>query len=130
MSQEQVRVAFVGGGRSAMPLLKDFLRRPFITVVGVADVDATSPGAVLATSRGIFFTTDALEFVAKGDKIDVLLELSGDQRVKRRLKNGFMAEGNRHTVIVHDIIARMMLSISQGSPTLVETYHPEDDGVG
>lgn len=130
MPQEKVKVAFVGGGRSAEPLLRDFLQRPFIEVVGLADVDPSSPGALIAKGRGIFFTTDALDFAPKCDEIDVLIELSGDERVKRRLKNAFVAEGNRHTIIVHDIVARMILSIAADSSTLLQTYHPGDVGVG
>lgn len=130
MTAHPVRVAFVGGGRTGTPLLQDFLDRPWVTVVGLADVDAESPGAILARDNGVFVTDDAMIFAAKGDEIDVLIEVSGDERVKRRLKNAFVAEGNRHTIIVHDLIARMMLSMSQDSPTLMDTYHPEDDGVG
>lgn len=130
MAEEKVRIAFVGGGRTATPLLEDFLTRPFIKVVGVADVDPNSPGAQVAREHGIFFTTDALVFATKGDEIDVLIEASGDQAVKRNLKSAFVAEGNRHTLIVHDLTARMMLSMSQNSDHLMETYHPNDDGVG
>jgi hypothetical protein len=130
MPDRKVRVAFVGGGRSAMPLLEDFLQRPFIRVVGVADVDPESPGARLAREHGIFFTTDALIFATKGDEIDLLIEASGDPAVKRTLKASFVAEGNLHTLIVHDLIARMMLSMSQDSDHLMRTYHPHDDGVG
>jgi acetaldehyde dehydrogenase (acetylating) len=130
MPEEKVRVAFVGGGRTATPLLEDFLERPFITVVGVADVDPDSPGAKVARDHGVFFTTDALIFATKGDEIDVVIEASGDPAVKRNLKSAFVTEGNRHTLIVHDLTARMMLSMSQNSDHLMRTYHPDDDGVG
>ncbi len=127
---ERVRVAFVGGGRTAMPLLEDFLHRPFIKVVGVADMDPESPGANLARDHDVFFTTDALIFASKGDEIDVLIEVTGDPAVKRNLKASFVTEGNRHTLIVHDLTTRLMLSMSQNSDHLMETYHPNDDGVG
>lgn len=130
MSEEKVRVAFVGGGRTAQPLLDDFLKRPFIQVVGLADIDPESPGAQLAGEHGIFVTTDAMIFATKGDEIDVIIEVSGDPSVKRRLKDALFAEGNRKTIIVHDLIARMMLSMSQDSDTLMHTYHPSDIGVG
>jgi hypothetical protein len=130
MVEDKVRVAFVGGGRTAMPLLEDFLERPFIKIVGVADVDPDSPGAVLAREHGIFSTSDALIFATKGDEIDVLFEVSGDPSIKRRLKDAFVSEGNRHTIIVQDLVARMMLSMSEDSETLMETYHPGDVGVG
>jgi hypothetical protein len=130
MALEVVRVAFVGGGRTATPLLEDLIGRPFVQVVGIADLDPDCPGAQLARSHDIPFTTDTSSFAKRGDTIDVLIETTGDARVKRSLKMVLIAEGNRHTIIVHDLIARMMLSMSQDSETLMETYHPDDRGVG
>ncbi|HEY3318669.1 MAG TPA: hypothetical protein VGK50_09635 [Coriobacteriia bacterium] len=130
MPEEKVRVAFVGGGRTARPLLEDFLGRPFVSVVGVADIDPESPGARLAREAGVFVTTDALVFASRGDEIDVIIEVSGDPNLKRRLKDALVAEGNRRTIIVHDLIARMLLSMSQDSGTLMQTFHPDDVGVG
>jgi len=130
MSQEKVRVAIVGGGRTGTPLLEDFLKRPFVEVVGLADKDLDSPGATLARAKGIFVCQYADVLAAKAHEIDVIIEVSGDPSVKAALKDAFMAQGNRKTVIVHDIVARMMLSIVADSDTLIETYHPEDLGVG
>jgi acetaldehyde dehydrogenase (acetylating) len=130
MDKEIVRVAIVGGGRTGTPLLERFVNVPYIDVVGVADVDPDSPGAALARDNGIFFTTDALLFAAKGDEIDLLLEVSGDASLKRRLKDAFIQEGNRHTIIMHDLIARMMISLVEGSDTLAPSFHPEDVGIG
>jgi acetaldehyde dehydrogenase (acetylating) len=130
MSADKVRVAFIGGGRTAKPLLEDFLRRPFIEVVGVADIDPGCPGALTAKLSQVPFTTDPIEFARRGEEIDLLIEATGDAKVKRGLKMALLAEGNRHTIIVHDLIARLMLSMSQNSSTLMETYHPDDTGVG
>lgn len=130
MAHDKVRVAFVGGGRTGTPLMRDFLRRPFIEVVGLADIDPESPGAKLAAENGIFLTDDALYFASKGDEVDVLIDAVGDPVLKRRIKNAFIAEGNKHTILVHDLVARTMMSMASNSPTLVETYHPEDNGVG
>ncbi len=130
MDQETVRVAIVGGGRTGTPLLERFVNVPYIKVVGVADVDPDSPGATLARDNGIFFTTDALLFAAKGDEIDLLIEVSGDSSLKRRLKDAFIQEGNRHTIIMHDLIARLMISLVEGSGTLAPSFHPDDVGIG
>jgi predicted homoserine dehydrogenase-like protein len=129
-SQQIVRVAFVGGGRTATPLLEDLVARPFVEVVGIADLDPDCPGAQIAARNHIPFTTDAASFAKKGDAVDVLIETTGDPRVKRSLKMVLIGEGNRHTIIVHDLIARMMLSMSQDSDTLMNTFHPHDRGVG
>lgn len=130
MAQDKVKVAIVGGGRTGTPLLEDFLKRPFVEVVGLADKDLDSPGAKLAREHGIFVCEYADVLAAKASEIDVIIEVSGDPSVKAALKDAFMAQGNRTTVIVHDVVARMILSIVGNSDTLVETYHPEDLGVG
>jgi len=62
--------------------------------------------------------------------IDLLIEVSGDASLKRRLKDAFIQEGNRHTIIMHDLIARMMISLVEGSDALAPSFHPEDVGIG
>ncbi|HEX9093582.1 MAG TPA: hypothetical protein VF902_06315 [Coriobacteriia bacterium] len=130
MSQEKVRIAVVGGGRTGAPLVEEFLGIPYTELVGVADVNPDSPGAVMAKENGVFFTTDAMLFASKGDEIDLLIEVSGDPSVKRRLKDAFIQEGNRHTIIMHDLIARLVISLVSNSDHLVEGVHPNDEGIG
>jgi dihydrodipicolinate reductase len=125
-----VRIAVVGGGRTGAPLIEELLKRPYVRLVGVADVDPESAGAKIAKDDGIFFTTDALLFAAKGDEIDLLIEVSGDATVKRRLKDAFIQEGNRHTIIMHDLIARLVMTMVTGADELMPSVHPDDVGVG
>lgn len=125
-----VRIAIVGGGRTGLPLLEDFLKRPYVEVIGVADKDASSPGAKLARENGIFFTENADVLAAKASLIDVIIEVSGDPTVKPILKDAFQAQGNRHTIILQDVVARLFVSIIQNSQELVESFHPEDEGIG
>ena len=130
MAQDKVRVAIVGGGRTGTPLLEDFLKRPFIEVVGLADRDTDSPGATLARENGVPVFQNADDLAEKAADIDVIVEVSGDPSVKPSLKSAFVTQGNRRTVIVHDLVARIMLSMVENSDTLIETYHPGDLGVG
>ena len=130
MVASKVRVGIVGGGRTGTPLLQDFLDRPFIEVVGVADVDAESPGAKLARDNGVEFTTDALQLAARGDDVDLLIEVSGDASLKPKIKEAYVQQGNKHTIIAHDLVARLIISLVEGSDTLIDTYHPQDNGVG
>ena len=127
---ETVRIAVVGGGRTGTPLIEDFLNRPFIELVGVADVDPKSPGAVYAQEHGVYFTTDYTEFAALDADVDVIVEVSGDPNVKRALKDAFVEHNNRSTIIVHDLIARLITSLVGDSDTLLETVHPQDHGIG
>lgn len=130
MSKDKVSVAIVGGGRTGTPLLKEFLQRPYIDVVGLADHDLDSPGAQLARQNGIFVCQYPDVLAAKGANLDIIIEVSGDPDVKQALKKAFIAQGNKRTVIVHDIVARLIISLAENSPTLVETYHPHDLGIG
>ncbi len=125
-----VRIALVGGGRTGMPLLEDFLKRPYIEVIGVADRNPDSPGAKLAREKGIFFTEHPDVLAAKAAEIDVIIEVSGDPAVKPALKDAFQAQGNRHTIILQDVVARLFVSLVQNSQELVESFHPGDDGIG
>ncbi|PKQ29515.1 MAG: hypothetical protein CVT60_04890 [Actinobacteria bacterium HGW-Actinobacteria-10] len=127
---ETVNVAIVGAGRAATPLIQDFLNRPFIKIVGIADKNPDSPGAVLARENGIFYAEHADVLAAKGSEIDLLFDLSGDPAVKPALKDAFVVQGNRTTIIAHDLIARLIQSICQGSDTLIESVHPTDRGIG
>lgn len=127
---EKVRIAVVGGGRTGKPLIEEFLKREYVDLVGVADTDPESPGARLAKDSGVFFTTDAMLFAAKGDEIDLLIEVSGDPAVKRRLKDAFIQEGNRHTIIMHDLVARLVMTMVSGADELMPSVHPDDVGVG
>jgi hypothetical protein len=50
--------------------------------------------------------------------------------VKRRLKDAFINEGNRHTIIMHDLVARLMISMISESTELIASLHPDDEGIG
>lgn len=127
---ETVRVAVVGGGRAGSPILMDLMSRPFIDLVAVCDVNTESPGAMLARDNGIFVTGDVDELAAMGEDIDIIIEVSGDPAVKPKLKNAFIVSGNRTTIIMHDLVARMMMSIMGESDSLMESVHPDDRGIG
>ncbi|TLM92767.1 MAG: hypothetical protein FDZ75_05835, partial [Actinobacteria bacterium] len=100
---DTVRIAIVGLGRTGTPLLEYLLTRQWAEIVGVADKDAQGRGAKVAAENNIFFTENADVLAAKGRDIDVIVEVSGDPAVKPMLKEAFQAQGNRETVIAHDI---------------------------
>lgn len=127
---DTVRIAVVGGGRAGTPLIQEFIDRPYAELVGVADIDPESAGARLAREHGVFFTTDAMDLAAKGEEIDLLIEVSGDPILKRRLKDAYFETGNRHTIIVHDLVARLVWTVISGADSIAPAVHPDDVGVG
>jgi len=127
---EKVRIAVVGGGRAGAPIIEDFIKRPYVELVGVADVDPESPGAKIARDNGVRYTANALDFCDPGEYVDIIVEVCGDPKVKRALKEAFVEQNNRHTIILHDVVARLMMSIIAGTDTLIEPVHPDDCGIG
>ncbi|MBN2247346.1 MAG: hypothetical protein JW733_01460 [Coriobacteriia bacterium] len=130
MSDEIIRVAVVGGGRTGMPLLEALSGLPFVAIAGVADTDPNSPGARFAQDHGIFYTEFASVLGAKADEIDLIIEVSGDPAVKPALKEAFRAQGNTGTIIVHDLVARLIMTLALGSDSLAPSFHPQDRGIG
>lgn len=127
---DKIRMAVVGAGRTGTPLIENLIEIPYIELVGVCDLNAGTDGAQIAKRYDIFFTEDVAELADKGDEIDMIIEVTGDPDVKPTLKNAFIAQNNRETIILHDMVARLVLSIATGSNTLLPAFHPDDTGIG
>lgn len=128
--ENKVRVALVGAGRTGKTFLQEILQYPYVEVLGVADVEEKAPGLELARNMGLFVTPDPMELVAFGSRIDILVDLSGDLALKRQIKDYFERTDNTHTIIMHELIARLFISLCTRQPQLVPTLHPQDDGIG
>jgi len=127
---DTLRVAIIGGGRTGTPLLQELLKYAYIDIVGVADLDPYAEGIKLAAAKGIFTTSDPMELVMKGAFIDILVEVSGDITLKRTIKAEFERSGNTGTIIMHDLIARLFISVCTHQQQLIPGLHPQDVGVG
>ncbi len=127
---EKVKIALIGAGRTGTPLLKELLKYPYVEVVGVADLNLEAEGVKLAREKGIYTTADPMELVKKGEEIDILIEVSGDKGLKRRIKDYFEEIGNKKTIIMHDLVARLLITVCTGQQELVPSFHPEDVGIG
>lgn len=127
---DKIRVALIGGGRTGTPLLKEFFKYSYIEIVGVADLDTTAEGIKLADDKGLFTTADPMELVMKGEDIDILVEVSGDSKLKNTIKAEFERSANTHTIIMHDLIARLFISVCTQQQQLIPSLHPRDIGIG
>jgi len=127
---EKIRVAVVGGGRTGTPLIRRLLDLDYVELVGVADKNLDSPGSLLARENGVFCVQYPDVLAAKGEDLDVIIDVTGDPTLKPALREAFIAQDNRTTVIVNDLLARFILSLATDADELVETYHPHDRGLG
>jgi len=125
-----VKVALFGAGRTGTPLLKELMKYKYVKVVGVADRKEKASGMTLAKKKKIYTTTDPMKLVKKCKGVDILIDVTGDERLKKSVKDFLMKSRNKKTIIMHDLIARLFISVSTRKSKLIPSFHPKDVGVG
>ena len=121
MAKDIFRVVVIGAGETGTPLLQQLLDAPFVEILGVADLDAEAPGMRLARARGVTTTTDFMELARLGEAVDVLIDVTGVAKVREALRQHMQDSGNHHTLIVHEMLVQLMLSLLSGR--LVQLKH-------
>ncbi len=123
MNTDKISVAIVGGGETGTPLLRQFLAVDFVDVVALADLDTMAPGMQIAKEHDVITTTDFTDLVRGNDALDIVIDVTGVDQVRVSLREIMAKEGNRHTVIMNEVIARLLMSLSHGK--LIEPKHSE-----
>jgi len=108
------RIAMIGAGETGAPLLKQLIAAPFVEVAGVADLNLDLPGVRLARDNGIRVTSDFMELAREGEKVDIIIDVTGSAGVREALRQHMMKTGNQHTLIMHERIALLLMSLSLG----------------
>ncbi len=127
---EKINVALIGAGRSGTPLLKEMIKYSYINIVGVADLNEAAEGMRMAEDNGLFATTNPVDLISKGEEIDILVEVSGDPSLKKVIKDYMQNTNNKKTIIMHDLVARLFISMTTRQDKLIPSLHPDDVGVG
>jgi predicted homoserine dehydrogenase-like protein len=122
---EQIRIGMIGAGETGTPLLRQFIDAPYVTLVGIADLSDDQPGMILARENGVMTTNDFMDIARMGDGVDIVIDTTGVAELRSQLRQHFQDSGNHHTVIMHEIIALLMMSLSQGK--LVSGKHNVHD---
>lgn len=122
---QKIRIGLIGAGETGTPLLTQLLDASFVEVVGVADLNEAMPGIALARARGIKITNDFMEIARLGNNLDILIDVTGVAAVREKLREFFQESGNHHTIIMHEMIAILMMSLSQNK--LVSMKHGQTD---
>jgi predicted homoserine dehydrogenase-like protein len=122
---QKIRIGVIGAGETGTPLLQQLLDASFVEVVGVADLNQEMPGIALARARGIPTYADCMELAKLGEAIDILIDVTGVPKVRDLLREYFQSSGNHHTIIMHELIAVLMMSLSKNE--LVSSKHNQVD---
>ena len=108
------RIVVIGAGQTGAPLLRQLLSAPFVEVAGVADLDLAMPGIALAREHGVPVSADFMDLLAGPSPVDVVIDVTGQPAVRDALRRHMVDQGNTHTVIMHERIALLMMSLSAG----------------
>jgi glyceraldehyde-3-phosphate dehydrogenase/erythrose-4-phosphate dehydrogenase len=118
---KKIRIAIIGAGETGTPLLRQLLDAPFVELLGIADLSDAQPGMQLAKARGVRTTNDFMDLARLGNGVDIIIDVTGVAKVRDQLRHYYQEAGNHHTVIMHELIAVLLMSLSQG--TLVDAKH-------
>ena len=127
---DKINIGLIGAGRTGTPLLQEMIKYSYINIIGVADLNASAEGMKVAADNGIFVTTNPVDLISKGDEIDILVEVSGDPTIKKVIKDYLQNTNNKKTIIMHDMIARLFISMTTRQTSLIPSLHPDDIGIG
>lgn len=111
---EKISVAVVGAGETGTPLIRQLLDAGFVDMLMVADLSDQRPGMVLARERDVPTTNDFMDIARMGARVDVIIDVSGAREVREQLRQHFRQHANHHTVLAHEMVAVLMMSLSQG----------------
>ncbi|MFS2005007.1 homoserine dehydrogenase [Duganella sp. CT11-25] len=102
------KIAIIGLGRIGSAFLRNMLGRRGrgVELVGVAESGDT-PGRQMALDAGLSVVS-LDQIVALGTGVDILFDLTGIPAVRREIREKLMAQGNHHTVIASETIARLI----------------------
>jgi predicted dinucleotide-utilizing enzyme len=116
-----INVGVIGAGETGTPLLKMLLEADFVNVLGVADLDSNQPGMTLARDHGVKTTSNFMDLAELGESVDILIDVTGVRDVRDQLRRQLQANHNNHTIIMHERIVMLVLSLINGR--LVEMKH-------
>lgn len=110
---ENIKVAFMGLGEVGETFISYFLEKiqkdnKPIDIVAVADHNTDSPIAMGFAQNNVPVFKDGLELADMENKIDVIFDLTGDSTARHKLRLKLLDNNNVHTVIVPEIMARLL----------------------
>lgn len=84
------------------------------------------PGMTLARTNGIKTTNDFMGIALLGHKVDIIIDVTGVQAVREKLREYLQVSANGHTIIMHGMIAVLMMSLSQNKLVTTKHNHVDD----
>lgn len=125
MSSQQFSIAIIGAGNAGLEMLNQLTNASFVNLIAVVDRNAEAPGMLLAKKKGIATTDDFTNLFKDGEELDIIIDVTGIQAVREQLREYMQATSNKHTVIMHERISALFVSLFNGKLVTMK----DSDGV-
>ena len=108
----QCNIAIIGLGRVGTLFLEEMLlaKQRGINVAAVVERERTK-GMELAEREGITVHSMA-SLLESNECLDFIFDLSGNPRVRTKLRNGLCERNNQHTIVVPEAVGRLIWQLT------------------
>jgi acetaldehyde dehydrogenase (acetylating) len=81
-----IKVFIIGAGNGGKAVLRRLLRFNWVQIAGVADLNQSAPGILLAKEANLpVFFEDPFQKLSELNDIDLVFELTGNQKIQDQL---------------------------------------------
>ncbi|RLV59871.1 oxidoreductase [Parashewanella curva] len=108
-------IGIIGAGQAATELLQQLVAAEFVYIVAIADLKTDAPGIELAKTHKIPTTTKINDILKLGEAIDIIIDVTGVCEVRNQLRQYMSETNNTHTVIMHERLSALMISLAKGA---------------
>lgn len=112
-------VMIVGAGRGGLAILQIIQESAALTIEAVIDVNPEAPGLKWARQKGIRTDGDWRSF--KNKKIDMIIEVTGNNEVFTNLRSGF----GKETVLIPGSVAFLLVKLFKDKERLIKKIQNE-----
>ncbi|MCK5876057.1 MAG: NAD(P)-binding domain-containing protein [Candidatus Marithrix sp.] len=121
---KQQNIAIIGLGRVGAVFLERLLQldKHSINIICVAELKETS-GRLLAQDNGVK-VVDLDEMVSMSKNIEIIFDLTGDEKIRKTLRDKLASIDNYYTIIAPENIARVVWAV-MGNQIAFPDFHDE-----
>ncbi|MDA8234158.1 MAG: sigma 54-interacting transcriptional regulator [Clostridia bacterium] len=112
---QRVRVAIVGAGQGGSSIYNVLKKMDYVEIIGVADINPEAPGMLAARFDDTYTTTD-YEVLVQKHTIDVVIETTGNLKVRERIHQITPI----HTAVMDAQAADLMMLILKDKQALMD----------
>ena len=118
-----IKIALLGLGSVGQEFAENFLEiiqegGKAVEIVAVAHHDKDNAVALGFQQSGVKFFENAVDVVQLGEEVDIIFDLTGSSETRLALRKGMMDSGNKHTVIVPEMMANLLWMFFAGDESV------------